>query len=572
MKVILAESAGFCSGVKSALRVAVDAARHQPGIFASGPLIHNSKAVRLLALRGIVSSAEQPAAGKAVLIRAHGAPPAERQAWLAAGHPLVDATCCHVASNFNLAANAAAAGRTVIVAGDRDHPEVLAILGHAGKTARLVSTPQEASTLTVKGEAVLLAQTTFSNREFTHIADILRQRLPDLQVHNTICQASERRQAEARELAEQVEVMLVVGDPESANSRRLAEAAREAGKPVFLIPDANHLDSESLQNFRLAGVTAGASTPGWITQAVAARLLRLGKKSFRNHLESLLHFLPESRLSTAFAAAGLTLGCQYLAEIPRQASLAAAAGLYVFFAHLLNRRVPDDHAVRIISGIDPFYNRHRTLLLLFAWTAVLLSLGLALQNGVASLFVPAVLATLLLARRLTEKMPLLHPLRRHPASLAIFTALGWSLTIAGPVCLASWPDPRGLATVLYVFFFVFGRTIIRDLADVDSDHLLGIATLPVAWSENKARLLMVALIGIAMAIPLGLGVGACLSQNAPPAWLLFTLLLSGLTSVSLWFGQENKWASFRDPLRQQTSLDAIGCLTGLLACLFPYPP
>lgn len=530
MKVVVAESAGFCAGVKNAMRTAIDAAEKHDGVYSLGSIIHNNQAVRLLELRGVTTLPADcmPANDRPVLIRAHGLHPAERASLLDAGCSIVDATCVYVAANQRLAAEAAADGYTVVVAGDAGHPEVTALLGSAGDNARVVSTPDDAAALSVPGKIFLLAQTTFEPDVFDAIAQRLREHHAEVMVKNTICSATHKRQAEVRQLAAVVDALVVVGGKHSANTKRLADVGQSAGKKVFLVETAAEILPGDFTDFRCVGVTAGASTPAWITQAVVDRLSELGRNSLGDKARLGLRVLLESRLLTAISAVGLSIAVQVLAYLPPDWLLALAAGCYVFFAHIINRRVPDNPELRAFSGIDPFYNRNRIPLLVCAWSAAFAALALGWLTGNFIIFLVAIIAALAHSRLAVEKISFIARLRKTPGGRIVTTAFGWTLVVSGPVLVTSLDlFPTGaLAGLGFTFFLVAGRILIRDLYDQENDHLMGIGTLPVRWGIAKTvSFAQSALVIASLILFVAAGVLAVFSA-ATIAWFIYAFLLA----------------------------------------------
>ncbi len=566
MKVVLARIAGFCTGVKTAMRVAVDAARQYGMVTSHGPLIHNEQAVRLLELRGVFVSSEQPRPGETVLIRAHGMRPDDRMQLADKHCRLVDATCVHVAKNQRLAAEAARSGKKVMIAGDVGHAEVDAVLGGAGEDAVVIASAEDALQAESAKPVFLLAQTTFDSGEFQRLAAIVQQRFPGAEIRNTICLATERRQQETRRLAQTVDALVVVGGRKSANTRRLAEIGRELGKPSFLVETAAELEESAFAAFHSVGVTAGASTPGWITQAVVDKLRRFGDDSLAGKISRALAGLLESRVLVAMSAFGLALAAQMLLLRFLDFGLAAAAGLYVFFAHIVNRRVPYNQELRTFSGIDPFYNRHRRRLLAAAWLAAAAALALAWLNSVAALFFLAIFAALLHSRLVVEKMRLAALVRNLPGARAALTSLGWTLTIAGPAAMMA-ADSRlaGLMALAFVFLFRFAIILIRDLYDLDNDNLMGIETLAVAIGAARTGKTAIFFLRAAETMPFLLALWA-VAVGAPfSPWLVFALLLACLPEAGVYLLEVGVGKSIRDPLAFQVALESLGCAAGLLA-------
>ena len=280
MNIIVAETAGFCMGVDMALRK-LDSLLQSPGqasrVFTLGPIIHNPQVLQEYATRG-VSQVDDPAileAGQTVVIRAHGIPRNIESALQNKGVQIVDATCPKVKKAQLLIAKQAAAGRLLILLGEADHPEVRGLLSYAASGACVVDSEKELEELLQDhpGPCFLAAQTTQDQELYARMAIMLRQRLePEIPVLNTICAATMNRQTEARAIAGQVQAVVVVGGRESGNTRRLVQVVEQAGIPCHHVEIADELPLERLHGLEKVGITAGASTPKSVIQAVVRRL------------------------------------------------------------------------------------------------------------------------------------------------------------------------------------------------------------------------------------------------------------------------------------------------------------
>ena len=288
MKVKLAAKAGFCFGVKRALDMAERTVENSPSV-SLGPLIHNQQVVKRLAERGIrvVNALEEVLAEQALIIRSHGVGPSVYQGAENKGIQVVDATCPFVQKAQRLAAESAQMGQQVIVMGDKLHPEVQGILGWAGKHAIPIQTLEEAKELPFYPQLAVLAQTTQLAESFEGIVEELKLHTEDLTVHNTICNATAERQKAARELAQRVDVMVVVGGRNSANTQKLASICAELTK-TYLIETAEELEVDWFKEATSAGLTAGASTPDWIIEEVYQKMSEMNENEMdmANWLES----------------------------------------------------------------------------------------------------------------------------------------------------------------------------------------------------------------------------------------------------------------------------------------------
>jgi 4-hydroxy-3-methylbut-2-enyl diphosphate reductase len=278
MEILLAESFGFCMGVKRAVDLAYRA-REQAGglpVVTLGPLIHNQQETARLAADGIGSAelTSLPAAG-AVVIRAHGVGPQVYAELRARGLRVFDATCPYVHYSQRRAVEMQAAGYTVVIAGVREHPEIRGILSHLNDAAYVVQTPAEARTLPVCERLGVIAQTTMAEPKYQAIVAALRERTSELKVCETICDATAENQVAVRELAAKVELLYVVGGRHSDNSNKLAETARAHCLRALLIETEEEIRPEDLRGVQRVGVSAGASAPDWQIQRVLTRLRAL---------------------------------------------------------------------------------------------------------------------------------------------------------------------------------------------------------------------------------------------------------------------------------------------------------
>ena len=274
MKVIVADQAGVCFGVKRALELVEAEADKGDPLATLGPLIHNPQVVKRLEEKGVrvvrdVSEAE----GGAIVMPSHGVASEVKATAERAGFRVIDATCPFVANVHKVVRRLASHGYLVVVVGDAGHSEVKAILSAAGEGAVVISSPDEVETRDWSGKKVgIVSQTTQTPERFGEIVGRIAARAKEVVAHNTICYATHDRQSAARELAPKVDAMFVVGGRNSANTNRLAEICRESGVPTFHIETADEIDESAVKGFETVGLTAGASTPDWIIDEVRARL------------------------------------------------------------------------------------------------------------------------------------------------------------------------------------------------------------------------------------------------------------------------------------------------------------
>ncbi len=280
MEVIRAETAGFCMGVALALRKLDEVLeRDETGaaVFTLGPIIHNPQVLAEYASMG-VSQAKTPdeiPENGIVIIRAHGVPKSVYAALRVKKARIVDATCPKVRKAQTLIAKEANQGKTLLLYGEEDHPEVKGLLSHAINGAFVFDSLEEARGLTLDTSRTyfLAAQTTQDAQEFALIVEYFKDILgKEMNTLATICDATMRRQEEAVHLASQVDHMVVVGGFDSGNTRRLVQVVSELGAPCVHVEVAQELPLELLRPKRRIGLTAGASTPKKIIESVQTAL------------------------------------------------------------------------------------------------------------------------------------------------------------------------------------------------------------------------------------------------------------------------------------------------------------
>lgn len=277
MEIIVADNAGFCFGVKRALDLVARAADDRPrAVYTLGALIHNPQEIARLEARGIhqADSLDEVKAG-AIVLSAHGVDPDVEQAARGRGLEVIDATCPFVKRAHDHILALSREGYAIVILGDRGHREVEGLAARAGGKAEIVSSVEEAERLPFRRRCGLVVQTTQRPEALRAVAGVLAERCRELRVFNTICEATVKRQQSARELAERVDVMIVVGGRNSANTQRLAEICAATGTPTHHVETAAEVSADWVWGARRVGVTAGASTPAWIVDEVVARLRQL---------------------------------------------------------------------------------------------------------------------------------------------------------------------------------------------------------------------------------------------------------------------------------------------------------
>lgn len=269
MQVKLASSRGFCFGVEDAIEIAQAAVdQYGPGkVVALGPVIHNKQVGSRLEQAGLNQSGdlETLSSDQAVLIRSHGATPETLQRARDRGLNIVDATCVLVKRAQNVVRQLYEEGYHVVMIGDPNHPEVIGVISHAPNVTVIDSDSDLEDVLPYKERLGIVAQTTHSPEHVADmIAEILRRPYREVKIVNTLCLEVTRRQEAAVALTREIDVMFVLGGLDSANTREMARLCTEQDCPTYHIETWDQLTPSMVAGKRIAGVTAGASTPDWV--------------------------------------------------------------------------------------------------------------------------------------------------------------------------------------------------------------------------------------------------------------------------------------------------------------------
>ena len=275
MEITVAKTAGFCFGVKRAVEKVYDQiATGKKPIYTYGPIIHNEEVVRDLEEKGVqvIHSKEELEALKegVVVIRSHGVGREIYELLERQGLELVDATCPFVKKIHKIVREQCEAGRRVIIVGNEHHPEVEGIKGWGNEYTLAVESLEEFENLALRPDEKLciVAQTTFNYNKFKDLVEKFEKKGYDILVLNTICNATQERQVEARQIASQVDVMIVIGGKNSSNTQKLYEICRRECKHTYYIQTLEDFKPEITGTVRSVGITAGASTPNQIIEEV----------------------------------------------------------------------------------------------------------------------------------------------------------------------------------------------------------------------------------------------------------------------------------------------------------------
>lgn len=273
MEVKIAQNAGFCFGVKRAMNMAWSELENRENnkVYSLGPLIHNKQAVDRYKEKGLVeeSSLENIPNDSKLIIRSHGVSEKIYNDSKLKNMDIVDTTCPYVKKIHDIVSEFSKKGYKIIIVGNAKHPEIIGINGWCNDKAYVINSQEEIDDIDFdnKYEYCVVSQTTANVESFNKIVDKLKTKIENLTVKNTICFATKERQLSAIDLAKEVDCMIVIGGKHSSNTQKLVSICNDI-VPTFSIETKEELDDTLLQQFKVAGVTAGASTPDWIISDV----------------------------------------------------------------------------------------------------------------------------------------------------------------------------------------------------------------------------------------------------------------------------------------------------------------
>lgn len=276
IEILTVKSAGFCFGVKRAIDIAFAMAeKNRKGVYTFGPIIHNPQVIERLGEKGISPTEDvRKEDVKAMIIRTHGIPLNLMQEASKIGYEIIDATCPFVKKAQHYAKLLSEEGYQVIILGDRDHPEVKGLVSYAGGDVFVIGDKEKLPAL--KRRVGIVVQTTQPIEGLKRLMGRVMEQSREMKVYNTICNSTAQRLAETEKIAGKVDIMVVVGGRNSANTTQLANLCTSRPVTTYHIETAEELKSDWFKGISKVGITAGASTPDWIIDDVKERIKDIG--------------------------------------------------------------------------------------------------------------------------------------------------------------------------------------------------------------------------------------------------------------------------------------------------------
>ena len=497
-------------GVRRAVELVLDSPQDQPNpISTYGSLIHNPQVIEILEKKGISAFNEIPQQGSGtVLIRAHGVPPQTRGQLEEVGFNVIDATCPRVIKVQTIIKKHSKKGYATIIVGDKNHPEVIGLRGYGGDEGYVVKNVEELQALPAFKNAIIVAQTTLNTNLWQSIKKWAADSHPHYKIFETICDSTQRRQAEVQRLAQSVDAVIVVGGRNSGNTKRMVDIARQSGKPAFHVEseaDLTAIDLEALSSARQIGITAGASTPNWVIKKVYRALEALlfkRKQGWRRLLFEVQRVILLTNIYVSIGAGALCYACNKLQGIHQTFPYILISMLYVQSMHILNHLTD----TRADQFNDPdranFYNNHKALLAILAVLAGGTGLIIAYSIGIFPFMALLVMSLMGLSYnlRVVPEWPSTIKYRRLrdlPGSKTLLIAIAWGIVTAvlPPLSKFGTINWINVLVALWAIGIVFVRTAFFDILDMQGDRLVSKETIPILLGEKRSmRMLKIILI------------------------------------------------------------------------------
>ena len=468
----------MCAGVRRALDVLEGVAGE---VYVLHEIVHNNFIVGRLRERGVrfVESPDEVPEGATLVFSAHGVSRAVEAQARARRLRVVDATCPLVKHAQNIISKFAQQGYHTVIVGDGGHAEVIGLLGYAQGKGVVVSGPEEAARLPHFDKVNVVSQTTQKESVFYETAEEVKKHADECQISNTICQPTKDRQKETIELAKSADLVIVVGGRHSANTARLAFLCKELAPAVLHVETEDELDALPVQRAKKIFITAGASTPNWVIDRVAARVRELRKPDAKSILSGLIEktwrFLVRNCFYTAFAAAALTYVCMRLEGVPTDGRLLAFAGLFVFSLTAFNRG----------AEAEPGQNKRFLTVSSLLAAAGALVCAAWIGKGALGLGILFLLAGFAYPYRHLLKFQLVSL----PGTKDIVTALGWAYACAFLPAYVHGMLLRKASylAVFYTVLLVFMRSVTLGFTSANKDLIIGRESFYKAFGMKKTK-------------------------------------------------------------------------------------
>ena len=546
MNILVAETAGFCWGVRRALDQAVDLAKKTDGpVQTFGPLIHNAQVLEELTEQNIHAVSDIPdVQGGTVLVRAHGVRPETIEQLEATGADVFDATCPLVRKVQKIITKYSNDDYDIVIVGDDHHAEVVGLKGYT-PTCHVVADEHEAASLPEFNKVCVVSQTTQNDDTFARTVDVIKKKARVIRATNTVCEPTRDHQSETIDLARQVDLMVVVGGRHSANTCRLADLAAQEGSPVLHIETDSELREQDFSGYNSVGVTAGASTPEWMINRVVDKIDSFNTETtsqINTQLKRILELLVASNVYVGLGAASLALaaslllspGVSWLTLLP----ILSSAGLFILAMQTVNRYQERSHYSGWGSFSPRAFQHFQRIMLGVGLGALVVAVAIAFPLGWGQVWALATCGLLgvlydvkLIPLSWARHIMGVRRIKDLPAAKDLSAAIGWSMAIAIVPLLTIGASSvfRAAGVIGFVFLLVFLRSALLGVRDVQGDKIMGMETIFRVVGKRRTK----AVLTSAMVVLALLLLGLTYPWNGFPLAAFLLVLVPYMCGVSL---------------------------------------
>ncbi len=492
VEIKVAKTSGFCWGVKRAIDISLETARGKSEpTYTLGPLIHNPQLITLLESNKIHAIDDiGRIEGGQIIIRTHGITPQKRKEIKSKGFSIKDATCPLVARVQGLIKKYSKKGYPIVIIGDENHAEVKGLKGFAETPVHVIESSMGVAGLPEYEKVFVAAQTTCDVVTYAEAVGKLKNKYNSVEVGDTVCDATSDRQSEAIKLAAEVDVMVVVGGRNSANTARLASIAKKCGTKTFHVETDEDLNLFQLSGSKTIGVTAGASTPNWMIDRVVEKLKTLSRPQSFLYLYDSLRFIVKSNIYIAFAGTVFAISNMKLMGMEKIAPISVIVFCAILSTYLLNQLLRNPETLKMSKSRRYRYHlKHRVLF----WSMGLMSAGIGFIISMTyGVMVPLLFFCVVFfgstyhfnlwrgkrILRITQLMDI-------PASKDFFVALAWVIVTVVIPYLAAEAATGYVIPLIFTLGVAYIRTVLYDIRDIGGDQIIGKEAISVIVGKEK---------------------------------------------------------------------------------------
>ena len=455
MKIIVAKNAGFCPGVNTALNKVIELSKKtNKKIYTLGPLIHNKDVIKKLEEKNIYSIENineiDDIKNSILVIRAHGISPAIEEEIKKTQIEYIDATCPLVKKVHKIIEKYEKLGYTTIILGDPHHAEVIGLKGYS-KNPYIITSEKDAINIGFIEKAILVSQTTQEIELFEKVIEILKKKVKDLIINDTICNPTKERQKETIQGASSSDLVVVIGGKHSANTQRLYQICQKLSKKAILVENENEIEESFFKGTNTVFITAGASTPAWLIERVYKKIEEIN--SNKHQLKNILNFIQSIGIFTFISAISIIYYIYKTLNTNINFSLFISLSLAIVAAYIINRK-------REIKKIEDdikkeFFIKYPKTINFIMYCFLITSLLFALKTGI---WVFIIISVFLL---LSSMYSIIKKNLKIPALKDFLTAAGWSFVLGlGGIINIKTEYYINIAIIIFVFLIALQRNIL----------------------------------------------------------------------------------------------------------------